>query len=447
MNSFFRELKQRRVYRVAIGYAVAAWLAVHIASTVLPTFQVPVWVLQILIVGVALGFPGALVLAWAFDVTSSGIERTSEGAGTAVARNGRNAWLLATVGLLIAVLTIAGYWIWHPWRTTARKEFSIAEKSIAVLPLENFSDDKENAFFADGVQDDLLSSLAKIKELKVISRSSVTGYRNTASRNLPEIGEQLGVTHILEGSVRRAINRVLVNVDLVDTRTQRQIWTERYDRNLANSLTLQGELATEIAAALRAPLSAEEKARVEAKPTDNADAYVLYLRAREYHTRPTGLLQDYQMATSLYTQALALDSSFSLAHARLSETRAYTYLNFQSTPEIKTRACAEEALRLRPDSGEGNLSRALCLYWTEKDYEGALGEMKVAARLLPGDAEIAAVASFRREHHAERFAPALAVGSLAPGSAFPKNRDRPGAEDSSQITLVIPCNFLAELKG
>jgi TolB-like protein len=341
-------------------------------------------------VGIALGFPAVLVLAWAFDVTSSGIERTPDDPGLAVARNRRGLWLLATAGLLIAALTVGGYWIWHPWRTKSRKELAITEKSIAVLPLENLSDEKDNAFFADGVQDDLLSSLAKINELKVISRSSVMGYRNTAARNLREIGEQLGVTHILEGSVRRADNRVLVNVALIDIRTERQVWAERYDRTLANSLTLQGELATEIAAALRATLSPEEKARVEEKPTDNADAYVVYLRAREYQSRPTGLLQDYQMATSLYTQALALDPSFALAHARLSETLSYMYLNFQPTPEVSThaRAEAEEALRLRPHSGEGNLARALCLYRTEKDYEGALGEMKVAARLLPGDAEI-----------------------------------------------------------
>lgn len=386
MNSFFRELKQRRVYRVAIGYAVAAWLVIQVGSAVLPAFQVSPAILKALIVIVALGFPVALVLAWAFDVTPSGIEKTPDGVGSGRAQNLRNGWVLAATGLLVAALIIGGYWLWHPWRIKS----SAVEKSIAVLPLENLSDDKENAFFADGVQDDLLSSLTKIKELKVISRSSVMGYRNAATRNLREIGQQLGVSHLLEGSVRRVGDRVLVNVSLIDTRTERHIWVEHYDRTLASSLTLQGELATEIAGALRATLSPEEKTRVEEKPTENADAYVLYLRAREYQTRPTGLLQDYQMATSLYTQALALDPSFALAHARLSEVLSYTYLNFQPTPEVSARARseAEEALRLRPNSGEGNLARALYLYRTEKDYEAALAELKIAARLLPGDAEI-----------------------------------------------------------
>jgi TolB-like protein len=386
VNSFFRELKQRRVYRVAIGYAVVAWLVIQVGSTVLPAFQVSPAILKALIVMVALGFPVALVLAWAFDVTPSGIEKTPDGLGSGRAENRRNGWVLAATGLLVAALIIGGYWLWHPWRIKS----SAAEKSIAVLPLENLSDDKENAFFADGVQDDLLSSLTKIKELKVISRSSVMGYRNAATRNLREIGQQLGVSHLLEGSVRRLGDRVLVNVSLIDTRTERHIWVEHYDRTLASSLTLQAELATEIAGALRATLSPEEKTRVEEKPTENADAYVLYLRARDYQTRPTGLLQDYQIATSLYTQALNLDPSFALAHARLSETLSYTYLNFQPTAEVSTRARAEaeEALRLRPNSGEGNLARALYLYRTEKDYEAALAELKIAAGLLPGDAEI-----------------------------------------------------------
>ena len=159
-------------------------------------------------------------------------------------------------------------------------------KSIAVLPLENLSDDKENAFFADGIQDDLLTSLAKIKDLKVISRTSVMSYRNKGTRNLREIGKELGVASVLEGSVRRVGNRVLVNVQLIDTASDQHIWAERYDRTLTDSITLQGELASEIAGALRASLTAEEKARVETKPTDNPDAYVAYLRGREVQLRP-----------------------------------------------------------------------------------------------------------------------------------------------------------------
>ncbi len=300
------------------------------------------------------------------------------------------------IGLILLSLGGAFWWFAfrpaHPFPSAKplATESAIPEKSIAVLPLENLSEDKDNAFFADGIQDDVLSSLAKIKELKVISRSSVMSYRNTAQRNLHEIGQQLGVANLLEGSVRREGNRVVVNVALIDARNKRQLWAERYDRTLADALTLQGELATEIATALRATLSPEEKARLEAKPTDNADAYMLYLRGREYENRPTYILQDYQTAEHLYTQALALDPAFALAHARLSTTLAYSYLNFQPKAEIKARARAEaeEALRLRPDGGEGHLARALYLYWTERDYEGALRELQTCGRLLPNNPEV-----------------------------------------------------------
>ncbi len=306
-------------------------------------------------------------------------------------------WLWpAIIGLILLSLGGALWWFAfrpaHPLPSAnpPALESAIPEKSIAVLPLENLSDDKDNAFFADGIQDDVLSSLAKIKELKVISRSSVMSYRDTAQRNLREIGQQLGVANLLEGSVRRVGNRVLVNVALIDTRNERQIWAERYDRTLADALSLQGELATEIATALRATLSPEEKARLEAQPTENADAYMLYLRGREYENRPTYIVQNYQTAEHLYTRALALDPTFALAHARLSITLAYIYLNFQPKAEIKARARAEaeEALRLRPDGGEGHLARALCLYWTERDYEGGLRELQACGRLLPNNPEV-----------------------------------------------------------
>ena len=192
--------------------------------------------------------------------------------------------------VLLAVLAV-GAFLWSrratpPAASTNKGPGGIPAKSIAVLPLENLSDDKENAFFADGIQDDLLTSLAKIKDLKVISRTSVMSYRNKGERNLREIGTELGVANVLEGSVRRAVNRVLVNVQLIDTASDQHLWAERYDRTLADSITLQGELASEIAGALRATLTPEEKARVETKPTDNPDAYVAYLRGREVQLRP-----------------------------------------------------------------------------------------------------------------------------------------------------------------
>lgn len=289
--------------------------------------------------------------------------------------------------MIAALLAVGGsaFFAHHRWTTPAA-----LDKSIAVLPLANLSTEPDSAFFADGIQDDLLASLAKIKDLRVISRSSVAQYRANLPRNLREISQQLGVTHVLEGSVRRAANRVLVNVELVDTRTHRHLWAERYDRTLADSLTLQGELATDIAVALRAELSPQEKAYVAAKPTDNPDAYQLYLRAREYEYRPSNLLGDYRTAAALYREAVTRDPGFALARARLSAALTYLYFNGEGTEETKARARAEaeEALRLQPDLGEGYFARAMCRYRLERDFDGALHELATAARLLPGSGEV-----------------------------------------------------------
>jgi len=230
--------------------------------------------------------------------------------------------VLAAVALLAAFALGGLLWFSShrpkPEPVSAVAAVPISSKSIAVLPLENLSEEKENAFFADGIQDDVLTSLAKIKDLKVISRTSVMSYRDKAGRNLKQIGKELGVANVLEGSVRRVGNRVLVNVQLIDAATDEHIWAERYDRTLSDSISLQGELASEIAHALRSTLSPEEKARVEAKPTDNPDAYVAYLRGREVQLLPEVSRENYLTAESFYKQAIALDPKFVLARARLS---------------------------------------------------------------------------------------------------------------------------------
>ena len=263
---------------------------------------------------------------------------------------------------------------------------AVPEKSLAVLPLENLSDEKENAFFADGIQDDILTNLAKIGDLKVISRTSVMEYRG-AARNLREIAKALGVENILEGSVRRSGNRVIVNVQLIDARHDRHIWAERYDRTMADSMSIQGELATEIAGTLQAKLEPEEKARLEMKPTKNAEAYVLYLKALE--REKTGWTTEDNIATEkLYGQAIALDPGFALAYARASLLNSYIYDgNHEEKTKIKARAQAEEAVRLAPSLGDAHLALGLCLYWGEKDYAAALKEFALAAAASPNDPE------------------------------------------------------------
>ena len=388
LRKLFAELKRRHVYRAAVGYAAVAWLLIQVATQTLPFFDTPGWVVRAIIVVLLAGFPFAIAWAWMFEVTPEGIVRTEE----APPENpGTRAFGRKIDFIIIAVLSLAvALLLFDRFYSSPGARSGGAEKSIAVLPFENMSDEKENAFFADGIQDDILTSLAKIRDLKVISRTSVMGYRGAGARNLREIGQALGVAHILEGSVRRGGNRVKVTVQLIDTRDDRHIWAESYDRTISDALTLQGELATEIASALRATLSPEEKARVERKPTNSPEAYVLYLRARQLEIHPDTLLQDFKTAVQLYGEAIKLDPAFALAHARLSATLARMYHFYEPTPALKQQAKAEatEALRLQPNLGEGQFALGLSYYWLESDYDRALEALDRASKLLPNDSEI-----------------------------------------------------------
>src|ERR1044071_1144565 len=293
--------------------------------------------------------------------------------------------LIAGAVLLIA---IASFGVWLYFKQAAVTSPG-PEKTIAVLPFQNFSPDKENAFFADGVQDDILTSLAKIKDLRVTSRSSVMKFRDVAEQNLRQIGKALGVANVLEGSVRREGDRVVVNVQLVEAQSARQIWANRYDRTLADSLGLQGELASEIADALRATLSTDEQARVTAKLTQNPDAYVFYLRANQISRNPDTLLEDYKTAEQLYMQAIALDPNFALAHARLASVCAEVFRYYEPTDvwRTKARAEAETALRLQPNLAEAHFALGQCIYWIDQDYNKALEQFETASRLSPSNAD------------------------------------------------------------
>src|SRR5438876_1086633 len=275
--------------------------------------------------------------------------------------------------LLVAALALALPFYWHRNLTP----ISIPEKSIAVLPFENFSDNKENSYFAAGIQDDVLTSLAQIHDLKVISRTSVMAYQKPGGRNIREIGRALGVANVLEGSVRRTGNRVLVNVQLIDARNDRHIWAERYDRAVADSIGLQGELATQIAACLKAKLAPEEMARFVAKPTTNSEAYVLYL---------TALGRDAIAAEELYMQATALDPGFALAYARASLLNSEISTAMTSdhrARKAKARAQPKKPLRLPPTLGEAHMALGLCLYWGNNNYAAALRSSRSPRRLLP----------------------------------------------------------------
>src|SRR5205085_706257 len=263
------------------------------------------------------------------------------------------------------------------------------DKSVAVLPFENLSSDKENAFFAQGIQDEIITTLSKISGLRVISRTSTARY-NSAPENLPETARQLRVSNVLEGSVQKMGNRAHINVQLIQADTDAHLWAQSYDRQLTDIFSVEAEVAKSIADSLQATLSPQEKARVETKPTTNADAYVLYLRGREYQTRPDNFLQDFQSAAQLFQQAIALDPKFALAHARLSAVTSNIYHWYERTDanKQKARAEADESLRLQPDLGEGHLALGLYFYYEEADYDKALAELHLAQNALPNDGDV-----------------------------------------------------------
>jgi len=268
---------------------------------------------------------------------------------------------------------------------------AIPEKSIAVLPLENLSDEKENAYFADGIQDELLSNLSKIKDLKVISRTSVMQYKSGITRNLKEIAQQLGVSNVVEGSVRRAGNHIRVSVQLIDALTDRHIWVQNYDRTVADSITLQDELATEIAAALGATLSPQEKARVEAKPTNNPAAYDAYLRGRSLMGASAFDRSTLEDAIRSYQEAVKLDPNFALAWAYLSYRQSdYYWVGFDRSPARLAAAkdALDRALALNPNLPETHLALGYYRYYGERDFTAALAEFQQAEQGLPNNVDV-----------------------------------------------------------
>jgi len=378
MSGFFEELQRRKVYRVAAAYIIAAGFIIQIGSAVLPAWELPNWTLRLVIVLLLVGFPVALILAWAYDVTPQGIQATPAPSGT---HRGRNVIALTAIGL--AISAVAGFFLFS--RASGRS----VDKSIAVLPFQSLSDEKENAYFADGMQDDILTNLSKIGDLKVISRMSVMSYRGDAVRNAREIGKALGVATLLEGSVRRAGNRVRVSVQLINANNDEHIWAEDYDRDLTDVFAIQTDLAQKIASALQAKLSPNEKARLDQRPTQNPDAYLLFVQAHDYANRPDMFRDTSLKAEQLFEQATKLDPNFAAAFAGLSMVESWMYHSFDPLParREKARTAANEALRLQPDLPEAHLALGFSYYYGDRDYERALAEFEIAKRGLPNEAQ------------------------------------------------------------
>jgi serine/threonine-protein kinase len=403
MNSrnLFAELKRRNVYKVAVAYVVVAWLLIQAASILFPTFDAPSWAMKILVAVLVLCFPVALVLSWAFEITPEGIKLESEiDPKNSIARKtGRK-----IVGLTIAVAIVAaGLFSFQILRTPARSRVeggapatpndvasglagarsSIPEKSIAVLPFDNLSRDPDNAYFCEGVQDEILTRLAKVADLKVISRTSTQRFKS-APNDLREIAKQLGVAHILEGSVQKASDQVRVNVQLVNALTDAHRWAETYDRKLTDIFAVETEIAKTIADTLQAKLSGSEQHALAARPTDNAEAHQLYLKGRFFWNKRTG--NDLKKSLDYFQQAIAIDPNYALAYAGLAD--AYVFLPGYNagTPRDcypKAMAAAKKALELDDTLAEAHTSLALAIWYYDFDSSQANREFQRALELNP----------------------------------------------------------------
>ena len=395
---FVSELRRRNVYKVAVAYAVVSWLLIQVATQVFPFFEVPNWAVRLVVLLLILGFPVALILSWAFELTPEGIKRESEVAHerSKTRHTGRR-----IVGLTIVVAVIAaGLFLFQLLRSksavtpryteaatgSAGSAMEIAAKSIAVLPFDNLSDDKSNAYFAEGIQDEILTRLSKIAALKVISRSSTQKYKSSPD-NLREVGKQLGVAHLLEGSVQKIANAVHINVQLIRAATDEHVWAESYNRKLDDVFGVEGEVASAIADQLNAKLSGTEQKAVTEKPTQNTAAYDAYLRGLAIEHTQYGY-EAYQQAARDYVEAVQLDPNFAFAWARLAVLRSFLFFNAvdqnTNTPAAVKEA-ADRAMALAPEAGESWIAQGAYRYRVLRDFAGAVTAYKQAQMRLPNN--------------------------------------------------------------
>jgi TolB-like protein/Tfp pilus assembly protein PilF len=404
-GEFFGELKRRNVYKTAVAYGVFAWLLIQIATQVFPFFDIPTWAVRLVVLLLLIGLPVALIFAWVFEITPEGLKRTEDvpPAQSITHRTGRKLTAAIAVIIALAVMLLLIQLLRPKTREMASGAsassheaglaLDIPEKSIAVLPFENRSDDKQNSYFADGVQDEILTGLSRVADLKVVSRTSVMQYK-AGARNLREIGQQLGVAHVLEGSVQRVANRVRVTAQLVDTRTDAHLWAEYYDRDIADVFAIQSEIAETITEQLRAKLSPGERAAIKQPPTTDLAAYDLFFRARALYADTSNQIQAGKKlpeAARLLDEAVGRDPNFLAAWCLLARVHGDIYWQgHDHTPErLKLANTAlQAALRLRPDAGEVHLGLADYYYHGFRDYGRARSELDIARRTLPNNPEV-----------------------------------------------------------
>jgi TolB-like protein/tetratricopeptide (TPR) repeat protein len=386
MNNFFTELKRRNVYKVAIAYVVAGWALSQGIAQVFPVFDVPNWIIRLIVLLIILGLPIALVLSWMFEITPEGIKRTATAdAMPAAAKPKKYAWIyVVVIGAAVSIgLFLLGRYTAGNSGSAARTGTSeLAQKSIAVLPFDNLSRDPDNAYFCEGVQDEILTRLAKVADLKVISRTSTQHFKSSPE-DLPQIAKQLGVMNILEGSVQKAGDQVRVNVQLINAMTDAHLWADTYDRKLTDIFAVESEIAKTIAETLQARLTGSEKSSIAKTPTVNPEAYELYLRGKFFAEKRTGA--DLRKSIEYYDQAIAKDPNYPLAYVGLADSHLLlTAYGALSTKEAAAtaRAALEKALGLDDSLAQAHASSGL-LATLELDLKRAIPELERAIQLNP----------------------------------------------------------------
>jgi TolB-like protein len=427
-KNILTELKRRNVYRAAVAYGVVAWFLTQLTTQVFPFFEIPNSAVRFVVIALAVGFPIAMLLSWIYELTPEGVVRTEDldpvKARSVQRRSGRLLdFIIIGALLLVIAMLIVGRLPFY--RQTGE---SIAEKSIAVLPFENLSEDKANAYFADGIQDEILTRLSKIADLKVISRTSTQHYKN-APANLPEIARQLGVAHILEGRVQKSGDTVRVNVQLIKAANDTHVWADTYDRKLTDIFGMESEIAKGIAESLQAKLTGREEQALVVKPTNNPQAYDAYLRGVAFETRyyNSGFATDLEKkAISFFERAVEFDPNFAVAWARLSRANADLYwFQVEPTPAVwrdTAKRALDNAQKLEPNSPETLLALGYYQFWVlagpasvRGDYGAAKRTFRRVGKMLPNSSEVpnALALIARREGHWEEsiayFEQALAM--------------------------------------
>ncbi|HEY2711627.1 MAG TPA: hypothetical protein VGI60_03865 [Chthoniobacterales bacterium] len=381
--SFFAELKWRNVYKVAVAYAVVGWLLIQVATQVFPFFEIPNWAVRLVVLAIVIGFPIALVIAWAFELTPEGLKRTEAADSVARRQKSSHAWIyIVVLGALLSVgLFMLGR---YGFPEESSSPGASSAKSIAVLPLLNESGNPKDEYFSDGLSEELIAALSQIGELKVIGRSSSFRFKER-KEDSRTIGEKLGVATLLEGTVRKQGNKVRIVAELINASDGIAIWTQTFDRELKDIFAVQEEIATKVASSLKMTLLGSDERPAARPATENTDAHNAYLLGHFYLQRRN--VEDYRKAVSHYDEAIRLDPGYALAYTERSE--AWTLIGDLTgqgkTAWPKARRDAEQAVAIAPDLAEAHSALGWVRFFTEWKFAEGLKELRRAKELSPSN--------------------------------------------------------------